>query len=345
MRLIVSDQRCRPEAVPAMPLTPHSPSTAGPHSGAARRDPTPWQMAAVPGSVDLAAAEAFCREVARRHYENFTVATRLVPRRLRQHLANVYAYARWSDDLADEAASPAAGLAGLQEWRQELEACFAGRPSHPVFVALADSVRSTGLPLQPFADLLDAFAEDAEFDARGVAVRYADRAALQAYCRRSADPVGRIVLGLEGCREEPLLELADAICTGLQLVNFWQDVKRDRLAGRVYLPQADMNRFGVTETMLDGDRAPSELRALLREEVGWARECFAQGAPLVTLAPRVLRPAIRMFVGGGNALADSIERAGFNTLSRRPTVNRWQKAQLAAGAWWGVAANAMLGYS
>ena len=106
-----------------------------------------------------------------------------------------------------------------------------------------------------------------------------------------------------------------------------------------------MNRFGVTETMLDGDRAPSELRALLREEVGWARECFAQGAPLVTLAPRVLRPAIRMFVGGGNALADSIERAGFNTLSRRPTVNRWQKAQLAAGAWWGVAANAMLGYS
>ena len=108
MRLIVSDQRCRPEAVSAMPLTPHSPSTAGPHSGAARRDPTPWQMAAVPGSVDLAAAEAFCREVARRHYENFTVATRLVPRRLRQHLANVYAYARWSDDLAAEAASPVA---------------------------------------------------------------------------------------------------------------------------------------------------------------------------------------------------------------------------------------------
>jgi phytoene/squalene synthetase len=157
--------------------------------------------------------------------------------------------------------------------------------------------------------------------------------------------VGRIVLGLEGCREEPLLELSDAICTGLQLVNFWQDVKRDRVAGRVYLPQADMNRFGVTETMLDGDRGPPELRALVRYEVGWARACFAQGAPLVTLAPRVLRPAIRMFVGGGNALADSIERAGFNTLSRRPTVNRWQKARLAAGAWWGMAANAMLGYS
>lgn len=328
-----------------MPLTPHSPSTAGPLSGAARRDPTPWQMTAVPGGADLAAAEAFCREVAQRHYENFTVATRLVPRRLRQHLANVYAYARWSDDLSDEAASPAAALAGLHEWRKGLEDCFAGRPSHPVFVALADSVSRTGLPMQPFADLLDAFAEDADFDAREVAVRYADRAALQAYCRRSADPVGRIVLGLEGCRDEPLLQLSDAICTGLQLVNFWQDVKRDRLAGRVYLPQADMNRFGVTERMLDGDRAPPELRALLREEVGWARACFAQGAPLMTLAPRVLRPAIRMFVGGGNALADSIERAGFNTLSRRPTVNRWQKARLAAGAWWGMAANAMLGYS
>ena len=142
-----------------------------------------------------------------------------------------------------------------------------------------------------------------------------------------------------------MLELSDSICTGLQLVNFWQDVKRDRLAGRVYLPQADMARCGVTERMLDGDRAPSELRVLLQEEVGWARACLARGAPLMTLAPRVLRPAIRMFVGGGNALADSIERAGFNTLSRRPTVNRWQKARLAAGAWWGVAANAMLGYS
>lgn len=300
-------------------------------TAAARRDPAAWRLAPVPAGGDLDAARAFCREVAARHYENFTVATRLVPPRLRQHLANVYAFARWADDLADEAASTAAATAALTAWRGELDDCFAGRPRHPVCVALAETVRATGLEIGPFADLIDAFQQDQ------VQTRYADRAAVLDYCRRSANPVGRIVLALEGCREPRLVDMSDAICTGLQLVNFWQDIKRDRNAGRVYLPAADMRRHGVVEADLDAARASPALRTLVRAEVDWARECFDRGSPLAAAAPRALRPAITMFLGGGRAVAAAIDRADGDTLARRPTVGRGTKLALAARAVWQTA--------
>jgi len=301
------------------------------HTAAARRDPAAWRLATVPAGGDLDAARAFCREVAARHYENFTVATRLVPPRLRQHLANVYAFARWADDLADEAASTAAATAALTAWRGELDDCFAGRPRHPVCVALAETVRATGLEIGPFADLIDAFQQDQ------VQTRYADRDAVLDYCRRSANPVGRIVLALEGCRDPRLVDMSDAICTGLQLVNFWQDIKRDRNAGRVYLPAADMRRHGVVEADLDAAQASPALRTLVREEVAWARECFDRGSPLAAAAPRALRPAITMFLGGGRAVAAAIERADGDTLARRPTVGRGTKLALAARAAWQAA--------
>lgn len=298
------------------------------------RDPPPWAIASLPATPDLATAEAWCRAVATRHYENFTVATRLVPARLRQHLANVYAFARWSDDLADE--SPSAADAGRQlaAWRRGLEECFAGRPAHPVYVAIAETARQTGLTIEPFGDLLSAFEEDHAFDASGVAVRYATRSALLRYCSRSADPVGRIVLALEGCREPSLVAMSDAICTGLQLVNFWQDLRRDRRAGRIYLPAEDLARHGVEPADLDAATAPLRLRTLVRDEVAWARERFDAGAPLAGLAPRALRPAIRLFVAGGRALADAIERVGHDTLATRPVVGRWRKLRLAGAAWW-----------
>jgi squalene synthase HpnC len=295
---------------------------------AARRDQTAWRLADLPATGDLAAAEAFCREVARRHYENFTVATRLVPPRLRQHLATVYAFARWSDDLADEAADPVEAIASLAEWRHELEECFAGRPRHPVMVALSHTVRQSGLAIEPFADLLDAFEQDQR------KTRYETREELVDYCRRSADPVGRIVLSLEGCHDPQLVAMSDSICTGLQLVNFWQDIRRDRIAGRIYLPRDDMQRHGVDEAALDEPAASPALRRLLTDEVAWARGCFAAGAPLAESGPPVLRPAITMFLGGGRAVADAIERAGFDTLTRRPTVGRWTKLRLAARGWW-----------
>lgn len=298
-----------------------------PQPQATRRDPPAWEQVAVPANADRTAAEAFCREVAARHYENFTVATRLVPARLRQHLATVYAFARWSDDLADEIDDAREADRRLADWRRQLDDCFAGRATHPIFVALAATAAETGLTVEPFADLIDAFRQDQ------IRTRYDTRAELLDYCRRSADPVGRIVLALEGCRVPELVAMSDAICTGLQLVNFWQDLKRDRIAGRVYLPAADMRRFGVEESMLDLPSAPEPLRALVRAELAWARERFAAGTPLVGRAPPALRPAIGMFLGGGRAIATAIERAGCDTLARRPTVGRLTKLGLAGRAW------------
>ena len=292
------------------------------------REPPAWLLAELPPGGDVAAAEAFCRAVASRHYENFTVATRLVPPRLRQDLANVYAFARWADDLGDESSSPAEAAVALADWRAELEACFAGRPRHPVFVALAGTVRRAQLTPEPFADLITAFEQDQ------TQARYRSRADLLGYCRRSADPVGRIVLALEGCRDPALVAMSDSICTGLQLVNFWQDVRRDRLAGRIYLPEDDMRRWGVAEADLDAPAATEPVRRLLADEVAWARRSFDAGAPLAAAAPPALRPAVAMFLGGGRAVADAIERCGYDTLIRRPTVGRWTKARLAAAAWW-----------
>jgi squalene synthase HpnC len=306
---------------------------------AARRDPAAWELAPLPPGGDPAAARRFCRAVAAGHYENFTVATMLVPPRLRQHLANVYTFARWADDLADEAASPQAATEALADWRHGLEACFAGRPRHPVYVALAETVHDRRLSIEPFADLIDAFEQDQ------VKTRYASRAELVDYCRRSADPVGRIVLALEGCRDPELVRMSDAICTGLQLVNFWQDITRDRLAGRIYLPADDMARHRVSEGLLAETPAPASVRALVQDEVAWARECFATGSRLPTVAPAALRPAIAMFLAGGRAVADAIEAAGYDTLSRRPTVGRLTKLRLAGRALVAAVAGRLGGWS
>lgn len=292
---------------------------------ASRRDPAAWELAPVPSDLDPTAAEAFCRRVAAAHYENFTVATRLVPSALRQDLANVYTFARWSDDLADEP-NEGDAMAALVDWRNGLDACFSGKPNHPVFVALARTVERHGLAIAPFVDLLDAFKQDQH------TLRYETREQLLAYCRRSADPVGRIVLALAGCRDSEQVALSDAICTGLQLVNFWQDVRRDRMAGRVYLPAEDRRLHGVEEEMLDADQAGPELIALVREEVDWARGFFAQGEALVEKGPPVLRPAIRLFLGGGRGVAQAIEKAGYDTLRRRPTLSHWLKVKLVVSA-------------
>ena len=325
---IVVEQLFLDQTVPLVPnASPTDESTM--KAPAVGRDLPAWEIADVPWQGSLSEAEAFCRTIATRHYENFTVATRLVPLRLRQHLANVYAFARWSDDLADESPSPAESLVALASWRERLQRCFAGQPDHRIFVALAATIRQTNLVIEPFSDLLDAFEQDQSV------TRYPDRPALLDYCRRSADPVGRIVLALEGCRDAERVALSDSICTGLQLVNFWQDVKRDRLAGRVYLPADDMRQAGVDEAMLDADRACPPLVDLIRTEVAWARECLDRGLPLERIAPSTLRPAVGMFVRGGLAIADAIEQIGFDTLAQRPTVSRWTKMRLAGRAWWG----------
>jgi squalene synthase HpnC len=293
---------------------------------AALRETKAWLLAACPDSLDLRAAEDFCRALAGRHYENFSVASRLLPSALRQDLANVYAFARWADDLADESDGPEEALLALGDWRRRLVAASEGRPDHPVFVALAATLRRRGLPVEPFHHLLDAFEQD-QFRSR-----YQSRADLLHYCSRSADPVGRIVLGLGGCRDPAAIAQSDSICTGLQLVNFWQDIVRDRAAGRIYVPLEEMMRHGVREEDFDRPVASECVRGLLRDLVSWARECFDAGAGLHRIAPGHLRPAIRLFLGGGRAVADAIERQGFDTLRARPLVGGVTKAWLAVRA-------------
>src|SRR5438128_8328915 len=204
----------------------------------------PLPRAASGGPVCLAEARAYCQALARRHYENFMVASMLLPRALRQPMFHVYAYCRWADDLADEAASPQLGLAGVRWWREELHRCYAGEPRHPVFVALAETIGEFDLPVTLFDDLLTAFEQDQ------TVTRYATYEELLGYCRYSANPVGRLVLHLFGYRDEERMRLSDCTCTALQLANFWQDVARDLDKGRIYLPLEDIERFGYAEQEL-----------------------------------------------------------------------------------------------
>src|SRR5713101_718563 len=195
-------------------------------------------------------AQSYCERLARTHYENFSVATWFLPRRLRQHFFNVYAYCRISDDLGDETGDQQASLLLLDEWEAELNACYDGSPRHPVFVALAATVRQFDIPKQTFADLLQAFRQDQ------TVTRYETFDHLLGYCHYSANPVGHLVLYLCGYRDPERQLLSDFTCTALQLANFWQDVSADFAKGRIYLPLEDLRRFGVSEEMIrDGENS------------------------------------------------------------------------------------------
>ena len=194
----------------------------------------------------LAEARLYCQRLAASHYENFHVATWFLPKAMRPHFHAIYAYCRISDDLADEVRDPAQALALLGLWGRELDACYEGRARHPVFVALGETIRACAIPKPPFADLLTAFRQDQ------TATRYASMGDLLGYCRYSANPVGRLVLYACGEADEERFRLSDATCTALQLANFRQDVRSDYARGRVYLPQGDMRRFGVSDAMIAG---------------------------------------------------------------------------------------------
>ena len=200
--------------------------------------------AKIPKPFRPAQGRKYCRRLARGHYENFTVVSWLLPRRLRQHFYNVYAYCRWADDLADEPGDPQKSLALLDWWEKELRDCYAGKVRHPVFVALTETIRRFDIPIDPFVDLLVAFRQDQRIRC------YDNLAQLTEYCRYSANPVGRLILYLGKCHSPERAQLSDSICTGLQLANFWQDVARDYEMGRVYLPAAEQSRFGYTPEML-----------------------------------------------------------------------------------------------
>lgn len=271
-------------------------------------------------------ASAYCRTLARSHYENFTVASWLLPKRLRRHFHHLYAYCRWADDLADESGSPEAGMALLDWWERELDGCFAGQARHPVFVALAETIREFEIPRAPLADLLIAFRQDQSV------TEYETFDQLLGYCRNSANPVGRLVLYLGRCPEPSLVELSDSICTGLQLANFWQDVARDWTKGRVYLPREDRQKFGYSDAALSSHEFNDAFRELLAFQVDRAEQFLTRGRLLVEMVPRELRIDVELFVRGGLEILSAIRREDCNVWLHRPQLSRWQKAKLLMGA-------------
>jgi squalene synthase HpnC len=286
--------------------------------GPARRTARRWT---------LADARRYCRNLARRHYENFTVASLLLPRALVPHFHTVYAYCRWADDLADESSGPEQSLELLDWWQGELLRCYEGEAEHPVFISLRETICEFGIPPELFLDLLTAFRQDQHV------VRYETHDEVSAYCRNSANPVGRLVLYLGRCHDERSGRLSDDVCTGLQLINFCQDVKRDWLKGRVYLPTETLARHGCQLSMLDEDTATFELRAALEEEVARAELYLASGDQLTPLMPASLRLDVALFAAGGREIAAAIRRAEFDVLRTRPRVSKLAQLKLLAAAW------------
>lgn len=284
--------------------------------------------AAPPRAVGLEEARAYCRRLAGTHYENFTVVGWLFPRHLQQHLANVYAYCRWADDLADEAGEGSRSLELLAWWEQQLDAMHAGQTTHPVFVALAQTVREFDLPRQPLADLLVAFRRDQ------TQTRYETVADLLTYCEKSANPVGRMVLALGRAQGDQNAALSDKICTALQLANFWQDVRRDYERGRIYLPQDACRAHDWDEARFAAGTCDDDFRALLRPLVERAERLLDEGEPLASRVPRELKLPVRTFVAGGRAVLAAIRRERYDVWSRRPAVGRLTKLRLLAKAWW-----------
>jgi squalene synthase HpnC len=271
----------------------------------------------------LEEARAYCRQLAESHYENFHVASWFLPKALRPHFHSIYAYCRISDDLGDEVGDTAQALALLDLWGRELDACYEGRARHPVFVALGETIRACSIPKEPFADLLTAFRHDQ------TVTRYATMQDVLAYCRYSANPVGRLVLYACGEVSEENFRLSDATCTALQLANFWQDVRVDYAKNRVYLPQDDMARFGVTDQTIAAELATPQFRALLQHEVNFARSLFEQGLPLIGKVNRDLALDLDLFSRGGLEILRAIERQNFDVLSARPAITKGTKLQLA----------------
>ena len=286
----------------------------------------PAEYAIPETAPSLEEARAYCERLARSHYENFSVATWFLPSKLRPHFYSIYAYCRISDDLGDEVGDPQQSLTLLNEWEEELDACYAGVPRHPVFVALRPTILSCGIPRDPFANLLKAFRQDQTVS------RYQTFDDLLGYCVNSANPVGRLVLYASGYSDEQRQELSDFTCTALQLANFWQDVSVDYGKGRIYLPLEDLTRFGVQENDIAQRRFSRAFCELMEFEVQRAREWFQRGHSLIRLVDRELAIDIELFTRGGEEILNCIERQDFDVLRARPAISKRRKLVLVVSA-------------
>jgi squalene synthase HpnC len=281
---------------------------------------------ALSDTYTVPAAEEYTRWLATHHYENFHVVSFLLPKRLHQDFYNVYAFCRWADDLGDEIDDPAESLRLLAWWRSELEAMHRGQVHHPVFVALEGTARKYHLPVQLFSDLISAFEQDQRV------ARYQNWDELYDYCRRSANPVGRLVLRLCGYDDPERDRLSDATCTALQLANFWQDVTVDFEKDRVYLPLDLFRKHGYTVEDLAAHRFNAAFQAVMRDAVEVAHALFQEGLPLIKMVNRRLALDLELFSRGGLRVLRKIEQQNYNVLALRPTVSKTDRISLVAHA-------------
>jgi len=269
---------------------------------------------------------AYTRWLATHHYENFHVVSLLLPKRLHQDFYNVYSFCRWADDLGDEIGDPVESLRLLSWWRGELHAMSAGKARHPVFVALAGTARQYSLPIETFDDLIKAFEQDQ------TVTRYRSFSDVFDYCRYSANPVGRLVLGLCGYHDADRHALSDATCTALQLANFWQDVTVDLEKDRVYLPLDLLEAHGYPLEALFARRFDERFRNAMQEAVNVTRELFLKGLPLADTVDRRLAIDLELFSRGGLRVLEKIERQDCDVLGARPAVSKMERVGLLLSA-------------
>jgi squalene synthase HpnC len=272
----------------------------------------------------LAEAQAWCRNLATTHYENFHVATFFLPRKVRPHFESIYAYCRVADDLGDEVADRVVATRLLDTWGAMLDECYDSpqRSMHPVFVALHETILECDPPRELFADLLRAFRMDQ------VKTDYNNWEELLEYSHYSANPVGRLVLWVCGYREESLALLSDKVCTALQLANFWQDVVEDAERGRRYLPADAMVRFGVDEGQIEGRVFTPEFRAMVQSLVVRTREMLLEGGVISKHVDRELAVTMDLFRKGGEAILNGIVAEDYDVLRGRPVVSKARKLGL-----------------
>jgi squalene synthase HpnC len=274
----------------------------------------------------LERAFAYCERMARGHYENFPVASRFVPARLRPYVWAIYAFARSADDFADESRYAGRRAEALAYWEEQLHRCYHGEAEHPVFVALRETVDQCNIPIQPMQALLTAFDMDLTVN------RYATFEQLLTYCAHSAHPVGRLVLYVFDYRDPALHNYSDDLCTALQLTNFWQDVGVDLAKDRIYLPEEDRKHFGVSDEMLYARLCTPQFKDLMRYQVARARALFERGRPLIDKVGSDLGFELAMIWRGGTTILDKIDAIGYDVFRRRPTLNAADKARMIARA-------------
>jgi squalene synthase HpnC len=273
----------------------------------------------LPQSYTLDEAFAYCQRMVQEHYENFPVGSLVIPKAMRPHVHAIYAFARTADDYADEAAYDGERLSLLDDWERQLEACYRGQATHPIFIALGETARRFDIPIEPLKALLYAFRMDVTVK------RYPDLADVLYYCKHSANPVGQLVLYLFSYKDPELHRLSDCICTALQLTNFWQDIAIDLEKGRIYIPQSDLEAFGYSEENLLAHRHNDAFRRLLRHQIRYTRQLFAEGWPLCQRVGGMLGLELRLTWFGGMRILERIERLDCDVFNRRPTLSKFDK--------------------